>query len=288
MLGRIQGEADDARIMDATTHSIPSNDDQISWATLAEKLSEAVAKQGDILAGLHSRVPSDDLWQYKALLDTGEDIFAVTLAAFWAIDALGKQPPKVRDPWPLGGLDAEDRLRIWAADPTGDRRPRWMIVAMAATAWCNALEGFLGGLTATAVDAHAVQRVRAAFPEADIQWESFETARVQIAQRMVPSTKRKGQSLRYIEAVFGCKIEEDIGLGLRALVVFRNSVIHPTRGRAHDEHRNHPCSDEWACWAGTVRALAGLLMKSLADRLDERRAAGESIPLFRGPNAQHR
>jgi hypothetical protein len=241
-----------------------------------------VTGQGDVLHDLHSRIPGDDLWQYKALLDTGDDIFAVTLATFWAIDALGRQPPTKPDPWPEGGQTSEDRLRIWAADPTGDQRPRWIVVSMAATAWSNALEGFLSGLSEIAIDGHAVQRVQKMFPDAEIEWDAPILAREKIAQRMLPSARRKGQSLRYIEAVFGCSIVEDIGCGLQALVTFRNSVIHPKRGRTHDEHRNHPCSDQWTCWAHAVRALAGVVIRSLADRLDERRALGESIPLMRG------
>ena len=263
-------------------HSIPSRGGTCTWATLAERLAGIVTSQGDVLDGLHSRIPGDDLWQHKALMDTGDDVFAVTLAALWAIDTLGRQPPTKPDPWPEGGLSSEDRLRIWAADPAGHQRPQWTVVAMAATAWCNALEGFLSGLSEIAIDEQAIQRVQKAFPDADIEWDSPIMARAKIAQRMLPSTRRKGQALRYIEAVFDCAIVEDIGCGLQALVTFRNSVIHPKRGRTHDEHRTHPCSDQWTCWAHAVRALAGMVTTSLADRLDERRASGESIPLFRG------
>jgi hypothetical protein len=263
-------------------HSIPSGGDTCSWAALAERLASIVTAQGDVLHDLHSRIPGDDLWQYKALLDTGDDIFAVTLATLWAIDTLGKQPPTTPDPWPEGGLSAEDRLRIWAADPAGDQRPRWTIVAMAAAAWCNALEGFLSGLSEIAIDGGAIQRVQAAFPEAHIDWASPIRAREKIEQRMLPSAKKNGQSLRYLNLVFGCEIVKDIGCGLQALVTFRNSVIHPKRGRTHDEHRTHPCSDQWTCWSHAVRALAGVVIRSLADRLDERRALGESIPLSRG------
>jgi hypothetical protein len=80
--------------------------------------------------------------------------------------------------------------------------------------------------------------------------------------------------------VFGCTIDPDVGLGLRSLVTFRNEVTHPRRGRTHDEHRNSPSSAEWVAWAGSVRCLAGTVIRALADRLDERRAVGEIIPLF--------
>jgi hypothetical protein len=263
-------------------HSIPSGSDTCTWADLAGRLTSIVTAQGDVLNGLHSRIPGDDRWQYKALLDSGDDIFAVTLAAFWAIDSLGRQPPTKPDPWPEGGLSSEDRLRIWAADPAGHKRPRWTVVAMAAMAWSNALEGFLSGLSEISIDVQAVKRVRQSFPDANIEWDTPILARAKIAQRMLPSTRRRGQSLQYIEAVFGCTIVEDIASGLQALVTFRNSVVHPKQGRTHDDHRTHPCSDQWTCWANAVRALAGVVIASLADRLDERRALGESIPLLRG------
>lgn len=263
-----------------TARPTPPDAQQVSWPQIADELSAIVASQGDIHRDLHMRVPNDDLWQFKALLDTGDDIFSVTIATLWAIEQLGKVPPKVQELWPEGGHDAEDRLRIWAADPAGHKRPRWTIVAMAATAWCNVLEGFLSGVAQTAIDANAFDRVRAAFPDAEIDWASVDLAREKILQRMLPSTKRKGQSFRYLEAVFGCQISPTIPVALRALYFFRHSVIHPKRGRTHDEHEHHPSSEEWVSWATAVRALAGLLIRALADRLDERRAAGELIPLF--------
>jgi hypothetical protein len=228
----------------------------------------------------HRRVPSDDLWQLKALIDTGEDIFMTTIVTLQAIEDLGKQPPKVQQLWPEGGHDAEDRMRIWAADPAGHGRPRWTIVAMAATAWCNVLEGFLRGVSATAIDSGAVARVRGAFPEAQIDWSDIPRARDKITAKMLPSTKKKGQHARYVETVFGCTIDADVGQGLRSLISFRNEVTHPRRGRTHDEHRDCPSSAEWVAWAASVRCLAGTVMRALADRLDERRAAGEVVPLF--------
>ncbi|MFZ0184392.1 MAG: hypothetical protein WAL88_06105, partial [Nitrosotalea sp.] len=98
--------------------------------------------------------------------------------------------------------------------------------------------------------------------------------------RMLPSTKRNGQSLKYVEAVFACRLDPLIGVGLRSLVSFRNAVSHPKRGRTHDEHRSSPSSDQWVAWSAAVRALAGTVIRALADRIDERRAAGEVIPLF--------
>lgn len=235
---------------------------------------------GDITPDLHRRVPNDDLWQLKALSDTGEDIFMTTIATLQAIEELGKRPPKVQQLSPEGGHDAEDRMRIWAADPVGHGRPRWTIVAMAATAWCNVLEGFLRGVSETAIDARAVTRVQAAFPEAKINWGVIATASDEIISRMLPSTKRNGQSFRYIEAVFGCQIDPEVGRALRSLVLFRNEVTHPKRGRTHDEHRSSPSSAQWVAWAASVRCLAGTVIRALADRLDERRATGEVIPLF--------
>ena len=251
-----------------------------NWLAIAERLAVLVQSVGDIAPDLHRRVPSDDLWQFKALIDTGEDILMTTIVALQAIDELGKQPPKVQQLWPSGGHDAEDRLRIWAADPVGHNRPRWTIVAMGATAWCNVLEGFLSGVSATAIDIGALSRVRAAFPDAKITWATPDAAREQITARMIPSTKRRGQSLRYIEAVFATQLDPMIGVGLQALVSFRNAVTHPKRGRTHDEHRTPPSSDEWVAWSAAVRALGGTVVRALADRLDERRVAGEVIPIF--------
>lgn len=253
-----------------------------SWERVAEHLTALMQSVGDISPDLHRRVPNDALWQFKALIDTGEDIFMTTIVTLQAIEELGKQPPKVQQLWPEGRHDAEDRARIWAADPVGHNRPRWTIVAMAATAWCNVLEGFLRGISATAIDAGAVSRVRAAFPEAKIEWDAAQTARDQITAKMLPSTKKNGQSFRYIEAVFECQVDSQVERGLRSLIVFRNEVTHPQRGRTHDEHRNSPSSAEWVAWAGSVRCLAGTVIRALADRLDERRAAGEVIPLFPG------
>ena len=253
-----------------------------SWEPVAERLSALMKSLGDISPDLHSRVPSDCLWQFKALIDTGEDIFMTTIVALQAVDDLGKQPPKVQQLWREGGHDAEDRMRIWASDPAGHNRPQWTIVAMAATAWCNVLEGFLRGISATAIDAGAVSRVRGAFPDAQIDWGVLPTARSQITAKMLPSTKKKGQSFRYVEAVFGCQIDSDVGCGLRSLITFRNAVTHPKRGRTHDEHRDCPSSAEWVAWAASVRCLAGTVIRALADCLDGRRAAGEVIPLFPG------
>jgi hypothetical protein len=251
-----------------------------SWEAIAQRLSVLQKSVGDISPDLHRRVPNDDLWQFKALIDTGEDIFMTAIVTLGAIDELGKQPPKVQQLWPEGGHDAEDRMRIWAADPVGYNRPRWTVVAMSATAWCSVLEGFLRGVSATAIDAGAVARVRRGFPEATIDWGAVPTARNQITPKMLPSTKKKGQFARYIEAVFGCTIDSDVGQGLRSLISFRNEVTHPHRGRTHDEHRDCPTSAEWVAWAASVRCLAGTVIRALADRLDERRAAGEVIPLF--------
>ena len=105
-------------------------------------------------------------------------------------------------------------------------------------------------------------------------------ARPGIAARMRPSTKNKGQSLRYVEAVFACRLDPAIVVGLQSLVAFRNAVSHPQRGRTHDEHRSPPSSDQWVAWSAAVRALAGTVIRALADCIDERRAAGEVIPLF--------
>jgi hypothetical protein len=250
------------------------------WSRVAEQLSVLMTSVGDISPDLHGRVPNDELWQFKALIDTGEDIFMTTLATMRAIEELRKQPPKDRNAGQDGGHDSEDRLRIWAADPIGHNRPRWTIVAMGATAWCNVLEGFLSGISLTAIDKGAVGRVRSAFPDAQINWDSIDSAREAITARMLPSTKRKSQSLRYIEAVFACHLDPMIGVGLQSLVLFRNAVSHPKRGRSHDDHRNPPSSDQWVSWSATVRALAGTVIRALADRIDERRAAGEVIPLF--------
>ena len=148
--------------------------------------------------------------------------------------------------------------------------------------WIEPLEGFLRGICATAIDAGAVARVRAAFPDAKINWGVIPTARDDITARMLPSTKRNGQSFQYIEAVFGCRIDPEIGRGLRSLVLFRNEVTHPHRGRTHDEHRSHASSAQWVAWAASVRCLAGTVTRALADRLDERRATVEVIPLFPG------
>ena len=252
-----------------------------SWREIANHLSALMAAVGDISPDLNRRVPSDDLWQFKALIDTGEDIFLTTIATLGAIGELGKQPPKVQEVWPEGGHDAEDRLRIWAADPARHNRPQWTIIAMSATAWCNVLEGFLNGTSATAIDAHAITRVRTAFP--DVPWDTVASPREVIAARMLPSTKRKGQSLRYVEAVFGCRLDPSIAVALRSLVSFRNAVTHPKRGRTHDEHRSPPSSEEWVVWSAAVRAFAGTVIRALADRLDERRGAGEVIPLFPNP-----
>jgi hypothetical protein len=251
-----------------------------SWSSVAEHLSELMKDVGDLAPDLHRRVPSDDLWQFKALIDTGEDIFMTTIATLRAIDELGKQLPTVQEIWPEGGHNAEDRMRIWAADPAGHNRPQWTIVAMAAGAWCNVLEGFFNGIAATAIDAKAIARVRVAFPNAFGKDDSIESVRTAITSRMRPSTKKKGQSLRYIEAVFGCKLDPMVGVGLRSLVSFRNAVTHPEQGRTHDEHRNTPSSDEWVAWSAAVRVLAGTVIRALADRLDERRAEGDVIPLF--------
>lgn len=251
-----------------------------SWEAVAECLRVRLTAIGGISADLHHRVPNDDLWQFKALIDTGEDIFLTTIVTLQAIEELGKQPPKVQQLWPEGGHDAEDRMKIWAADPVGYNRPRWTIVAMAATAWCNVLEGFLRGISATAIDSGAVSRVRGAFPEAQIEWGDVSKARDRITAKMLPSTKKKGQFARYIETVFGCQIDPEVGRGLRSLITFRNDVTHPKRGRTHDEHRDCPSSAEWVAWAASARCLAGTVIRALADRLDERRAAGEVIPLF--------
>src|SRR5262245_48480301 len=100
---------------------------------------------------------------------------------------------------PNGEYSDEDRLKIWAADPAGHGRPVWTVVAMAATAWCSVLEGFIRGIALTAIDSTALSRVRAAFPDAEIEWASLDRAKTQIVQRMLPSTKQKGKSMRYIE-----------------------------------------------------------------------------------------
>jgi hypothetical protein len=229
---------------------------------------------------LIGRLPNDELWQFKALVDTGEDIYATTIVALQAIDALGKELHKTTGPGPDGSLSTEDRLRVWAGDPAGHGRPQWTVVAMAATAWCNVLEGFLNGISAMAISVDAVARVRSVFPDAGIEWASIESARRAIAPRMRPSTKKKAQWVGYLEAVFGCRFDADVVIALRSLVSFRNTVIHPERGRSHDEHRSHPSSEEWVAWSLAVRILAGTIMNALADRIDERRAAGEIIPLF--------
>jgi hypothetical protein len=161
-----------------------------SWESVAQHLSVLMKSVGDISPDLHRRVPNGDLWQFKALIDTGEDIFMTTIVTVQAIDALGKLPPKVQQLCPEGGHDAEDRMRIWAADPVGHNRPRWTIVAMAATAWTNVLEGFLRGVSTTAIDAGAVSRVRRAFPKADIEWGDIERARDKITSKMLPSERR--------------------------------------------------------------------------------------------------
>jgi hypothetical protein len=149
---------------------------------------------------------------------------------------------------------------------------------MAAAAWCNVLEGFLRGISATALDATAIARVRAAFPDTQIEWDSPDSAKDKITSRMLPSTKKKGQSMKYIEAVFGCQIDPAIVVSLQSLVSFRQEVTHPSRGRTHDEH-DPPSADQWIAWSAAVRALAGTVIRSLADRIDERRVAGEVIPL---------
>jgi hypothetical protein len=261
--------------MTSNPSDAPSN-----WPAIAERLAVLVQSVGDIAPDLHGRVPSDDLWQFKALVDTGDDIYATTIVALRAIDELGKEAHKISNLGPDGGYDTDDRLRSWAADPAGHGRPQWTVVAMAATAWCNVLEGFLNGISATAINVHAVARVRKAFPDVEIDWASVESARPLIASRVRPSTKKKAQWFRYIEAVFGCNVDANVAIALRSLVSFRNAVIHPERGRSHDEHRRHALSDEWVAWSLAVRALAGTVMRALADRLDERRAAGEVIPLF--------
>ena len=166
-----------------------------------------------------------------------------TIVTVNAIDELGKQLPKVEMAFPPDGHDTEERLRIWAADPAGHNRPRCTIVAMAAMAWSNVLEGFFRGISETAVDAKAIARVK---------------------------------------AVFGCQIHPTVERAVRALIAFRNDVTHPQRGRTHDEHRTSPSADEWAARAFAVRVLAGTVIRSLADRLDDRRAAGEAILLFPG------
>jgi len=254
--------------------------EQISWTAITTQLLPIVGSVGNISSDLHRRVPNEELWEFKALIDTGEDIFAMTITALGAIDELAKQPPKVRALWPEGGHDTEDRLRIWAADPAGHKRPQWTIVAMAASAWCNALEGFLRGISQLSIDTNAINRVRAMFPDAEIDWLSIDAARATISQRIRPSSKVKSKSTKYLEAVFGCQIDPAIVIGVRALVAFRNSITHPERGRSHDEHANYPSSEQWVAWAYAVRALAGTLIRALATRLDERRSTGESIPLF--------
>jgi hypothetical protein len=233
---------------------------------------------------LSRRVPNDDLWQFKALIDTGEDIAAITIAALGAIESLGKTPPKVQELEPEGGHDAEDRMRIWAADPCGYKRPNWTIVMMGAISWCSVLEGFLRGLSATAIDVTALARVRSAFPDVKgIDWAAVEKARDPILGKMVPSARKSSQFFGYIEAVFGCKVDPVIREALLSLIAFRNTVTHPDRGRAHDEHRNVPLSDQWVAWADAVRTLAGTVIRALAERLDERRAGGEVVPLFKPP-----
>jgi hypothetical protein len=260
------------------------NADVTSWRRIAHHLETVVMPAvGSIASDLHQRVPSEDLWQFKALIDTGEDIIAVTITAIGALEALSKTPPKVQEALPEGGHDAEDGLRIWAADPCGYQRPRWTIVVMGAIAWCSVLEGFLRGVATTAIDRTAVARVRTAFPNTNIEWSALERARDTITKRMLPSPKNDGQSFRYVEAAFACKVDPVIHEALLSLASFRNTVTHPKHGRRHDEHRDVPSSDEWVAWSAAVRTYAGTLVRALADRLDERRAAGETIPLFKAP-----
>jgi hypothetical protein len=67
---------------------------------------------GDISPDLHRRVPSSDLWQFKALIDTGEDILMTTIVAVQAIAGLAEQASKVGQPTPLDEYSPDDRLRI--------------------------------------------------------------------------------------------------------------------------------------------------------------------------------
>ena len=238
---------------------------------------------GGFPENLSRRVPNDDLWQFQALIDTGQDIIAATVVTLHAIEELSKVPPNVQELWPQGGHDAEDQLRIWAMDPCGYQRPRWTIVAMGAMSWCNVLEGFLRSISVTAIDASAIVRVQKAFPKAEIEWTSVEKARDTITSRMLPSARMGAHSFEYIEAVFGCTVDPVIREALISLISFRNAVTHPDGGRTHDQHRNPPSSEQWVAWSASVRTLAGTVIRGLADRLDERRAGGEVIPLFKPP-----
>lgn len=58
------------------------------WPQVAEQLARLVESVGDIAPDLHRRVPSDDLWQFKALVDTGEDILMTTIVTLRAIEEL--------------------------------------------------------------------------------------------------------------------------------------------------------------------------------------------------------
>lgn len=248
------------------------------WEAIASQLSKAALEQGDVIAKFGDSVPNDAVWQFKALMDTGDDIFAAAQAFFWALEELKKLPVRALSVWDK--IDAEDHLRIWARDLPGERRPRWTVVAMTAGAWCNALEGFIRGISSSSIDPSIVARVRGAFPDAGIDWDNLEQAKRQIAHKMLLSTRRNGQCFEYMRVAFGCDIAPEVGQALKSLVAFRNSATHPERGRRHADHQKHPCSAEWVSWANAIRVLAGGIIAALAGRLKERRAKGEKIPLF--------
>jgi hypothetical protein len=77
------------------------------WSTIAAHMAVLMRSVGDISGDLHRRVPSNDLWQFKALIDTGEDILMTTIVAVQAIDELGKRATEIR-PLPQGDYSPDD------------------------------------------------------------------------------------------------------------------------------------------------------------------------------------
>jgi len=229
---------------------------------------------------LHRRVPSQQMFQLKALDDTCFDVVMMMYLMDTTLGSFQGKNPKVMEIWPEGGHDVEDKVIIWASDPAGHKRPQWTAVAMTATFLCSALEGFIRGLEELAVRDDAIARVRAAFPEAGIAWSELTRASKEIRIRIRPSAKGDGRFLTYMEAVFGLSVDVDIRAALASLVWFRNAIVHPSRGRSHDEHEKVPHPDQYMTWLAAVRVLTQKVMRALADRLDERRARGELIPLF--------
>ncbi len=237
----------------------PSTDDNMIWEQRHSDLN-VLALQLQVADTLLRREVRSPLWAHlEGFSQAIRSHTSVALVYFAGFAAILQNAP---------GVDATPALKQWVQTVSRERSAS-TIAAMAATAGCSVLEGFLRALAIDAVDQNLVTRLsptyqrRARSGQIERLSSNIVGARNQIDTWLKPSGGAAfTEWLNTLSAVFSCSIPPVISTVLEDMIMYRHDITHP-RSLPRDGAIRSIDGARISCWGLAAIALAMTLTHSL-------------------------